>query len=72
LKTFEIDLSLTEELFPLLPKESLKVAESGIRDQEQLALMRERGADAVLVGTTLMRAPSPGKALERLRAETCG
>jgi indole-3-glycerol phosphate synthase len=69
LKTLEIDLSVSAQLFPLLPSGAIRIAESGIESSVQLSAMRERGADGVLVGTSLMREPSPGAALRGL---VCG
>jgi indole-3-glycerol phosphate synthase len=42
------------------------VAESGIQTRDDVKRMRDHGADAILVGESLMRAPDPGKALEEL------
>ena len=58
LKTFEVDISLSEQLRPLVPKEVIFVAESGIKTREDVARLREVGTDAVLVGETLMRGGS--------------
>jgi indole-3-glycerol phosphate synthase len=66
LDTLSIDLDVSARLFPLLPRGEIKVAESGIESREQLAEMKSRGANAVLVGTSLMRADDPGKALREL------
>jgi len=57
LRTFNVDLSLTERLRPLVPPEVVYVAESGIHSRQDARRMREAGADAVLVGESLMRAP---------------
>ncbi len=57
LRTFDVDLGLTERLRPLIPRHVTVVAESGIRSVEDARRMREAGADAVLVGEMLMRAP---------------
>ena len=70
LKTFSVDLGLSERLMPQLPDGPAKVAESGIGSGEDAARVRRAGADAVLVGTSLMRQPDPGAALARLRRET--
>ena len=70
LKTFGVDLGLSERLMPQLPDGPAKVAESGIGSGEDAARVRRAGADAVLVGTSLMRQPDPGAALARLRRET--
>ncbi|MDR2647460.1 MAG: indole-3-glycerol phosphate synthase TrpC [Oscillospiraceae bacterium] len=55
LQTFEVDLQVSVRLRPLVPKDRLFVAESGIRSQADLALMKSIGADAVLVGEAMMR-----------------
>ncbi|MEL6616966.1 MAG: hypothetical protein AAFQ43_14580, partial [Bacteroidota bacterium] len=70
LTDFTIDLGLSERLMPHLPSGPAKVAESGIASGEDAARVRAAGADAVLVGTSLMREPDPGRALARLRRET--
>ena len=69
LKTFEVDTSLTAAIRPRLPDDTIVVGESGIRTAEDLLAMRQAGADAVLVGESLMRAPSPGAALASLLEE---
>jgi indole-3-glycerol phosphate synthase len=55
LKTLEVDLSTTERLAPLLPPDRMLVSESGIREPETLARLSRAGADAFLVGESLMR-----------------
>lgn len=70
LMTFEIDISLSERLFPTLPARIVRVAESGIRTADDCARLRRAGADAFLVGTHFMRRPTPGAALATLRRET--
>lgn len=57
LRTFVVDLSLTERLRPLVPADTVYVAESGIHNRADAKRMREAGADAILVGESLMRAP---------------
>ena len=70
LKTFSVDLALSERILPHLPAATVRVAESGVRTGEDAARLRAVGADALLVGTALMREPDPGRALARLRRET--
>ena len=67
LKTFAIDMSLTGAIAPQLPAHVVLVAESGIRTAADVRALGDAGAHAVLVGEQLMRAPSPGAALEALR-----
>ncbi|HVV86006.1 MAG TPA: indole-3-glycerol phosphate synthase TrpC, partial [Kofleriaceae bacterium] len=68
LRTFTIDLGLTAALAPLVPAGTVLVAESGIRTPADVARVVEAGADAILVGESLMRAASPGQALRALLA----
>lgn len=67
LRTFEVDLAVPETLLPRIPAEFVRVAESGIRHAADAARMRAAGADAVLVGETLMRAADPGALLSAWR-----
>lgn len=67
LSTFTIDLAFAERVIPLMPSGVIKVAESGIRSEADAARMRQAGADALLVGESLMRADDPGALLRRLR-----
>jgi indole-3-glycerol phosphate synthase len=66
LDTFEVDTGLTARLRPLIPAATVLVAESGVRDAAGARALREAGADAVLVGEALMRAPDPGALIEEL------
>jgi len=55
LSSFEVDLDRCRELVGRVPADRVAVAESGIRGAEDVARMGRAGADAVLVGSTLMR-----------------
>jgi indole-3-glycerol phosphate synthase len=66
LRTFNVDLGLTERLRKLIPKEVVLVAESGIHDPADARRMREAGADAILVGEALMRASDPAAQIREL------
>jgi indole-3-glycerol phosphate synthase len=55
LKTFEVDISVTERLLPGLPDKVLKVSESGIGGKREAGRARMSGADAVLVGESLVK-----------------
>jgi len=66
LHTFAIDMTLTEQIAKRVPADVVLVAESGIKTNGDVRRMGDAGADAVLVGEQLMRAPSPGAALAEL------
>ncbi|MEW6530084.1 MAG: indole-3-glycerol phosphate synthase TrpC [Thermodesulfobacteriota bacterium] len=66
LSTLQVDLETFVRLRPLVPQDILVLAESGISGPEDIAMLREAGADAFLIGTTLMRSQDPGAALRRL------
>jgi len=66
LRTFAVDLGLTERLRTLIPKNVLVVAESGVHTAADARRMREAGADAVLVGEALMRSADPAAQIKEL------
>jgi len=66
LSTFEIDRRAQLELVERVPGDRVVVAESGIASRAQGAEAELAGADAILVGSTLMRAPDPGEKLAAL------
>ena len=66
LRIFEVDLGLTERLRKRIPAEIIVVAESGIKSAEDARRMREAGANAILVGETLMRSADPAALLREL------
>ena len=66
LRTFDVDVGLTERLRPRVPRDVTYVAESGIRGPEDALRMRRAGADAILVGEALMRSGDPALTLAGL------
>lgn len=54
LKTFDVDLGITEKISSLVPSDTVLVSESGISSAEDVAQVAEWGADAVLVGESLI------------------
>jgi indole-3-glycerol phosphate synthase len=58
LETLEIDRDRQLELLTGLPADVVRVAESGIGSRADVEAARDAGADAVLVGTALMRDPA--------------
>jgi indole-3-glycerol phosphate synthase/phosphoribosylanthranilate isomerase len=59
LSTFEIDRRAQLELVARAPRERIIVAESGVHSRAHAAAAELAGADAILVGSALMRAPDP-------------
>ncbi len=55
LETFEMDMSLTSKLMPLIPNGKIIVAESGINDKETIKTLSKEGVDAFLIGEHFMR-----------------
>ncbi len=69
LKDFSVDISNSARLRELVPNDVLFVAESGIKTPQDVEALRQAGADAVLVGETLMRAADKKAMLAQLRGE---
>ena len=67
LKNFVVDLKTTERLAAMVPKDCILVSESGMQTHEDLAAVRKYGADAVLIGETLMRSGNIAVAMQQLR-----
>jgi indole-3-glycerol phosphate synthase/phosphoribosylanthranilate isomerase len=66
LETFHVDRGAQLELVARAPHDRIVIAESGIETRAQAAAAELAGARAVLVGSTLMRAPDPGAKLAEL------
>jgi indole-3-glycerol phosphate synthase / phosphoribosylanthranilate isomerase len=66
LSTFRIDRRAQLELLARVPRERVVIAESGVEMRAQAAAAELAGANAILVGSTLMRAPDPGEKLREL------
>jgi indole-3-glycerol phosphate synthase len=66
LSDFSIHRRKQLELVAQAPKDRIVVAESGIGTRAQAAAAELAGANAILVGSTLMRAADPGEKLREL------
>jgi indole-3-glycerol phosphate synthase len=69
LVTFEVDTQRAVRVARALPGHVLRVAESGVRDRDDVRRLADAGFDAVLVGEALVTAPDPGAALAALTAD---
>lgn len=67
LKDFSVDTDNSRRLRELIPQDVLFVSESGVSSAEDIAKLHEIGADAVLIGETLMRANDKKAKLSELR-----
>ena len=67
LKDFSVDTDNSRRLRELIPRDVVFVSESGVSSAEDVGKLREIGADAVLIGETLMRAPDKKARLDELR-----
>lgn len=67
LKDFSVDTDNSRRLRELIPPNVLFVSESGVRTAEDVAALRKIGADAVLIGETLMRESDKRAKLAELR-----
>jgi indole-3-glycerol phosphate synthase len=66
LRTFHTTLDITLTLGPLVPEDCVLVSESGMKSVDDLKLVADAGASAVLIGDALVTAPDPGAKLKEL------
>ncbi|MEO3783531.1 indole-3-glycerol phosphate synthase TrpC [Actinocorallia sp. B10E7] len=68
LKTLEVERGTFARLAPLIPDDVIKIAESGVRGPHDLLAYATAGADAVLVGESLVTGRDPRTAVADLVA----
>ncbi|MEV0584894.1 indole-3-glycerol phosphate synthase TrpC [Nonomuraea sp. NPDC050310] len=66
LKTLEVDRDVFSKIAPKIPEGVIRIAESGVRGPHDLLAYARSGADAVLVGESLVTGKDPRKAVEAL------
>jgi indole-3-glycerol phosphate synthase len=66
LKTFEVDVQTSHRLSKLIPDDRLFVVESGIRNRADIEDLLQAGADAFLIGETLITSNDPRATLKGL------
>ncbi len=66
LATFTTDLAAVERAARRIPRDRVRVAESGIHSAEEMRRLHRAGYHAFLVGEHLVRSPDPARALEEL------
>ena len=67
LKDFSVDMSNSARLRKIIPADVIFVSESGIKTADDVKAARDSGADAVLVGETLMRSADKRAMLAELK-----
>lgn len=72
LKTLEIDLETTIRLLPDIPEDRVVVAESGIGSRADVERLLPTRAAAMLVGTSIVKAPDLGRKIDELLGNTGG
>jgi indole-3-glycerol phosphate synthase len=70
LKTLEINLGTFAELIPEIPTPVIRIAESGISTRAEVEKAQGAGANAILVGETLVKSGDPRAAIEQLLGRT--
>ena len=64
LNTFEVSIQNSIRLFPLIPKEFIKISESGISDVVTVLELQKVGFQGFLMGENFMKTENPAKACE--------
>ncbi|MDR1285759.1 MAG: indole-3-glycerol phosphate synthase TrpC [Campylobacteraceae bacterium] len=67
LETFDMDMSLSQKLLPLIPKDKIIVAESGLNNKETIVNLSSIGVDAFLIGEHFMRQNDVGLAVREMK-----
>jgi indole-3-glycerol phosphate synthase len=66
LRTLEVDLGVCDALIDRAPEGTVMVAESGVRNRDEVLRLRANGFHAFLIGERLMTAPDARAALSAL------
>jgi indole-3-glycerol phosphate synthase len=66
LRTFKVDIQISEKLFPRMGGDTLKISESGLDSRESLERLKKAGANGFLIGEAFMKSKHPGEALEKM------
>lgn len=65
LKTFEVDITTSQQLFDKLPTSVAKISESGISTVEKIQRLQQVGFDGFLIGEKFMKTNKPVETLKR-------
>ena len=72
LGSFHTDIENSFRLAELLPRDAVKVSESGISQPDTVRQLRQAGFQGFLIGENFMKAPDPGLALHQFIAKVRG
>jgi indole-3-glycerol phosphate synthase len=64
LATFEVDLQTSVDLAKQIPRDKIKISESGISSVEDILLLKQAGFKGFLIGENFMKESDPGLAFE--------
>lgn len=62
LKVFKTSIQNSIDLFPKMPKEVVKISESGLHDSDDIITLMKVGFDGFLIGENFMKSSNPGEA----------
>jgi len=66
LKSFEVSIQKSIEIFPELPENIVKISESGLNDTESINQLKNIGYNGFLIGEYFMKQSNPALACEKL------
>ncbi len=69
LKTFEVTVSTSVDLFHKIPDDFVKISESGINDPNTIQMLKEIGFEGFLIGENFMKTDDPVQAFKRFVSE---
>ena len=61
LKTFEVDIQTSKDLAKFIPKEFVKISESGLTNKREIMELVDYGFEGFLMGENFMKEKNPGK-----------
>lgn len=67
LKTFKVDLSVSEKLIKYIPKDTIVISESGYFNREDILRAENSNIDAVLIGESFMKSQNKEIHLKKLK-----
>ncbi|MDD5195081.1 MAG: indole-3-glycerol phosphate synthase TrpC [Candidatus Omnitrophica bacterium] len=70
LNTLVVDLAVTKKLIPFLPDDVIKISESGINSLKDVLWLKGLGVDAMLIGTTFMKAQNLEEKIKELHIDS--